>query len=317
MNWREDVLMGLATLLYATLAYYAIIGIVAGGIGKHMSDITLDELYLAFRSWLICELIYGPLSAIIRTSVALLLFRLPLSTYEKWALYTCLGMMYAFTIIYFFITLFQCNPPPYFWERFHNFEISGSCNDPHRLPIAAYWHSGIAGFSDLFITALSIWKLVQPRLKSKQDLKINSTRIVIIVFLSFGVLLTPLRAGVVMLVRIPYIRDMDLSPDFLYETVTFGGHNNREPSFRQTALVAPLSAPECKRHFKYDNQVERKAGRNKQNADRCDESRVPGWFSPHRAFWSKAAPTQTLLAVVQLASNCGSRFNYNARHERG
>jgi Uri superfamily endonuclease len=31
--------------------------------------------------------------------------------------------------------------------------------------------------------------------------------------------LTPLRAGVVMLVRIPYIQDMDITPDFLYETV--------------------------------------------------------------------------------------------------
>jgi hypothetical protein len=151
-----------------------------------MSDITLDELYLAFRSWLICELIYGPLSATIRTSIALLVFRLPLSTYEKWAFCTCLGVVYIFTIIYFFITLFQCNPPPYFWERFRNFEVSGSCNDPHRLPIAAYWHSGIAAFSDLFITALSIWKLLQPMFASKRNF--NNTRIAIIVFLSFGVL---------------------------------------------------------------------------------------------------------------------------------
>lgn len=65
------------------LAYYAIISIVTGGIGKYISDIILNKLYLAFRSWLIYKLIYGPLSAIIRTLIALFLFRLLLFTYKK------------------------------------------------------------------------------------------------------------------------------------------------------------------------------------------------------------------------------------------
>lgn len=155
-----------------------------------MSTITLDELRISFRSWLICELIYGPLCALIRTSVALLLFRLQLSSWEKRTLCICLGIIYAFTVIYFFITLLQCNPPSYFWKQFDGSGMSGSCHDPHRLPIAAYCHSAIAAPSDWFITTLYIWKLTRNRecVKAGNGMGLDKTRIAIIVLGSFGIL---------------------------------------------------------------------------------------------------------------------------------
>lgn len=155
-----------------------------------MSTITLDELRISFRSWLICELIYGPLGALIRTSVALLLFRLQLSNWEKRMLCACLGIVYAYTIIYFSITLLQCSPPQYFWKQFDGSGMSGSCHDPHRLPIAAYCHSAIAALSDWFITTLYIWKLTQNRttVKAGNRMGLDKTRMAIIVLVSFGIL---------------------------------------------------------------------------------------------------------------------------------
>lgn len=137
------------------MAAFALHGIWKGGIGKHASDMRLDETSVAFRAWFICELIYGPLSALVRTSIAVLILRFNPSKLEARVLYSCLAVVYIFIIVYFFINLLQCSPPSYFWKQFEDFTMSGSCRNPHLLPNAAIAHSLIAAFSDFTISILS------------------------------------------------------------------------------------------------------------------------------------------------------------------
>lgn len=137
------------------MAGFALDGILNGGIGKHAPDILPSESSIAFRAWFVCELIYGPLSAVIRSSIALLLLRFGPSKTEKWLLCGCLTVVYIFTFIYFFINLLQCSPPSYFWKHYTNPDMSGSCPNPHLLPKTAIAHSVIAAVSDFFIAILS------------------------------------------------------------------------------------------------------------------------------------------------------------------
>lgn len=142
-------------LLYTVMAGFALNGILNGAIGKHAPDIPLDEAAIAFRAWFAGEMIYGPLSATIRTSIALLLLRFNPTPARKIILYTCLAVVYTFTVIYFFINLLQCSPPSYFWKQFSDLGMQGSCDHPHLLPNAAIAHSIIAAVSDLMISILS------------------------------------------------------------------------------------------------------------------------------------------------------------------
>lgn len=149
------------------MAGYALDGIVNGGIGKHAADIPLREAAVAFQAWFISEMIYGPLSAMIRTSIALLLLRLSPSKVQRWILYTCLAIVYIFTVVYFFINLLQCSPPSYFWKQFQDFDMKGSCDNPNLLPNAAIAHSVIAAASDLVIAILSAWAIKQNFMSSR------------------------------------------------------------------------------------------------------------------------------------------------------
>ncbi|KID59155.1 hypothetical protein MAN_10878, partial [Metarhizium hybridum] len=214
------------------MAGFALQGIIDGGIGKHASEMGAHEASVAFRAWFICELIYGPLSALVRTSIAVLILRFSPSKTQRWILYACLGTVYTFTIVYFFINLLQCSPPSYFWMQFENFNMEGSCGNPHLLPNAAIAHSVIAAVSDLTISVLSACtieknlmgsptittsdeKPQQNKMRTKlTELRRNKTKMVIMLFLVLGG-----AAGGVMLVRIRYIRILEITPDFLYRTV--------------------------------------------------------------------------------------------------
>ena len=131
-------------------------GIVAGGIGKHADAATLIEDAIAFRAWYICELLYGPISAAVRLSIALLLLKLRPSRTQKMMLQCCLVVVCTLTVVYFFLNLLQCSPPSYFWKQFEDPRTIGSCSSPHMVPIAAMVHSVIAALSDWFIASLSV-----------------------------------------------------------------------------------------------------------------------------------------------------------------
>ena len=171
-------------VLYGVIACFAIRGVVVGGIGKHGHESTPEEKAIAFLSWYVCELLYGPLAALIRTSIALFLLRLKPRPCEKWLLYSCLGIVYIFTAIYFFLTMLQCNPPSYFWAQFNNSSLSGSCSHPKRVPRAAIAHSVIAALSDWLITFLSVWRFSQC-FKWQNHIHRNRN-LAIMILLSFG-----------------------------------------------------------------------------------------------------------------------------------
>lgn len=150
------VAANIARIIYAVFAGVDLPGIVLGGIGKHTDDIRLAEASIAFRAWFICELLYAPLSAAIRTSIALVLLRLNPSRRLRYALYGCLAATYAFTVVYFILNLLQCSPPSYFWRQFVDLDAAGSCSHPHFVPTAAIAHSVLSAASDWFVALCSM-----------------------------------------------------------------------------------------------------------------------------------------------------------------
>ncbi|KAJ4161637.1 uncharacterized protein LMH87_007664 [Akanthomyces muscarius] len=194
-------------ILYTTLAVVALNGVAAGGIGKHVDDITVTEATIAFRAWFICELLYGPLSAAVRTSILLVLLRLKPSRLDKMVLYTCLAVMYLFTTVYFLLNLFQCSPPSFFWRQFGEVDLEGSCAHPDMVPKAAIAHSAVSAPSD-WLTALMAVKLM------RQSMREWRKQMTLVIFLTLGAL-----AGAVMIARIPFVQLLEITPDFLYRTV--------------------------------------------------------------------------------------------------
>lgn len=188
------------------MASFALEGVVYGGTGKHAAEMSLDEAFISFRAWFICELIFGPLSVLVRTSIALLLFRLHPSKLQKRILYACLIVVYLFNTAYFLSNLLQCSPPSYFWEQFRQVNLSGKCEHARLLPPMAIAHSIIGATSDIIIAILSSCATAQNLMSSTKVSHFNShnpisgsrsraimakpkrnkTKIIIIIFLSLG-----------------------------------------------------------------------------------------------------------------------------------
>lgn len=150
-----------------------------------MSSLTITQISIALKAWYVCETIYGPLSAVIRTSIGIFIARISASTINsrtvRIVLWISLGFMWAFTIAYLFINIFQCSPASFYWQQFREYDAHGSCQNSRRVPIAAICHSVFAAVCDCILGGLPIWTLWGARLGTLR-------RIGLLTLLGFGIM---------------------------------------------------------------------------------------------------------------------------------
>ncbi|GJC88141.1 hypothetical protein ColLi_10979 [Colletotrichum liriopes] len=207
----------------------AVLGIVKGGIGRHTSELDSGSIVIALKVWYTCEILYAFISALIRTSICLFLLRIfdrGIHKTAKTILQTTILAVWASSVVYLFIIVFQCDPPSYYWDKFEG--LQESCRPASLVPNATIGHSAVAAVSDWIIGILPmsiLWKL-----KMKQKKKIR-----LLFFFGTGIMYVQLlvclhscpptnaertgSAGIIMIIRIPYIKVLEISADFLYQTV--------------------------------------------------------------------------------------------------
>jgi hypothetical protein len=151
-----------------------------GGTGRHTVELTPDGIAIALRSWYLCEVLYSPLSALIRTSIALFIMRLAIQPWHKWVIRANLGLIWVVSLVYFFLMTLQCLPPSYFWEGPAQVPgATGSCINHDIVPVATFIHSTLSALSDWVLGLLPIALL--------WNVKINRrTKISIAFLLSMG-----------------------------------------------------------------------------------------------------------------------------------
>lgn len=148
---------------------------------------------------------YAPLSAMVRTSVAIFLLRVATEPIHRWIVIVDIAVVWIVGVAFLFMVSFQCDPPTYFYEQV--FGAVGKCMNLNVVPDATIAHSVINAVCDLVFAALPIAMLWNVQLNKR-------TKIVIAVLLGMGAI-----AGVALLVRIPYVKVLGITPDFLYETM--------------------------------------------------------------------------------------------------
>ncbi|KAI8648105.1 hypothetical protein NCS56_01542400 [Fusarium sp. Ph1] len=202
----DDWFMYLSVGLYTSLAIFVFRGTVVGGIGEHTDNLTMREAIVGMQSWYFGELIYGVLSILVRASIGLYILRICRRRTHKCIIYTGLATVSVASIIYFFASLFQCSPPAYYWEQFRSISSKGSC-ESSRVTTAAITLSAIAGISDWAIALMPAVILWNIRISRR-------SKTIIIGLSSLGVL-----AGIAIITRIPFIKGLEITKEFLYETV--------------------------------------------------------------------------------------------------
>ncbi|CAI7668882.1 unnamed protein product [Penicillium discolor] len=158
----DDGTMVIAMSLNTAFAMCGIVGC-KYGLGMELSYFILhpDNLHRAMLCWWVGQLFYVLTCVVAKLSIIIALLRITISRVHAYILYAAMALATIIGLLFFFLTVFQCTPVNYFWNRAQP-HAHGSCIDNTALTGIAYLYSVGAAITDLTIGLLPvalIWNL--------------------------------------------------------------------------------------------------------------------------------------------------------------
>ncbi|CAG9952711.1 unnamed protein product [Clonostachys rosea f. rosea IK726] len=214
----DDWCMLFALINFGLFVGCALVG-VAFGTGRHHKDLQPHDIEIALKYWWLCYLWYCLSMMASKLSIGSFLLRITLRRLHVWIIYIVMVITVMTGAVFFFVTLFQCNPVWYFWDK----NVSGgTCVDPEVIMALTYLYSVlsvICDFTFAFLPMFIIWKLnMNKRTK----------------FALFPIMAMGCVASAAVLVRFPYIKDFK-NPDFLWATLDIAIWSTTEQGLAITA----------------------------------------------------------------------------------
>lgn len=149
---------------FAAYNLIAVHGVASGGTGQHWEDMTTPEAKMALRDWYLCEILYCPVCALVRTSVSVLLLKITCTRAYRWIIFVNLAIVWTLTMALFFVLTAQCSPPSYFWNQVDG--AVGKCLDPNLVCEVTIIYSIVGAISDFVLAILPVfllWNIQMPR----------------------------------------------------------------------------------------------------------------------------------------------------------
>ncbi|KAF3004342.1 hypothetical protein E8E13_009559 [Curvularia kusanoi] len=198
----DDWLMVASTLFFIGYGVSSNIG-AHYGTGRHNKNLEAWQIEKARHCWFYCYLFYCCSMILSKISIGCFLLRISVKRIHTWIIYSAMFVSTFACAAFFFVTLFQCNPIRFFWEK--------SIEDGTCIPNAVIVGLGfvysvfsiIADFTFALLPAFLVWNL---QLKRK-------TKIALIPLLTMGCV-----ASAAVIARLPAIPKLN-SPDFLWDTL--------------------------------------------------------------------------------------------------
>ncbi|GME36641.1 putative integral membrane protein [Neofusicoccum parvum] len=215
----DDWFMVAATLTHIMFATCAIGGI-HYGTGRHMNTLEPENAMKAMRYWWLCYVAYCLTMISAKISIGYFLLRLTVHRIHVWIIWTVMGLTVLTGAVFFFVTLFQCNPISYFWTQ--TIGEKGTCIPVEVIMALTYLYGTISAICDFTFGILPIFLVWNLNMR-------KSLKIALIPILSMACI-----ASSAVLVRMAYIKDFK-NPDFLYATVDIAIWSDTEQGLAITA----------------------------------------------------------------------------------
>jgi len=226
----DDYLIFAAMGAYAAYAAVAIDGVVNGATGQDVSQqYTPNQAAKSLLGWYLCEAMYAPITLAIRASVCIVLLRITTKKAYRIIIWINVGVIAVVSIVFAFVMAFQCSPPSYFWKQV--FGAEGSCIDKRIVMISVYVHSVFSAVSDWCLGLLPIAILWGVQINMR-------TKVIVAFLLSLGMV-----AGVVLIVRMPYVTKLQPSLEFLYVSIDVAIWSVMEPALGIIAACVATYRP--------------------------------------------------------------------------
>jgi hypothetical protein len=180
-----------------------------------------------------------------KISIGIFLLRVTVRPIHHYIIYTVMGATCVISTVFFFLSIFQCSPVSYFWNRSIP---GGSCINIDVIIGIAYLYSGVAALCDFTFGLLPVVMIMNLNMPMK-------TKILLAPILSMAcVYVCPMlntrnptltvnhRASTAVVVRMAYIMDFK-KPDFLYDTVNIAIWSDIEQGLVITAASLATLRP--------------------------------------------------------------------------
>ncbi|KAK7978280.1 Satratoxin biosynthesis SC1 cluster protein 4 [Apiospora saccharicola] len=176
------------------------------GTGHHHKDLPVANIQAAMKCWWMCYLTYTSSMITSKISIGMFLLRIAAKKIHQHIIYAAMCISVISGLAFFLVTLFQCNPSPYFWNRYVPGE-PGSCVPSSVIIGLGFLYTSFSLISDFtfaLLPAVLIWDL-----KLKQR-----TKFALIPLLAMGCV-----ASCAVVARYPYMPRLREVDDFLWATV--------------------------------------------------------------------------------------------------
>nr|XP_036578635.1 uncharacterized protein CTRU02_11555 [Colletotrichum truncatum]KAF6785930.1 integral membrane protein [Colletotrichum truncatum] len=213
----DDYCMVGAMVFFSLFVACAIAGI-HYGTGRHYYDLDPADQSMAMKYWWFCYLWYCLSMICSKISIGWFLLRITVRKIDVWIIYTVMFCTVCTGVVFFFVTLLQCLPIPFFWDK----SIKGHCVEMDVIIALTYLYSAfsvICDFTFAILPIILIWKL-------KMDRK---TKVALVPIMAMACI-----ASAAVVVRMPFVKDFK-NKDFLYATVDIAIWSTTEQGLAITA----------------------------------------------------------------------------------
>ncbi|KAE8381760.1 hypothetical protein BDV26DRAFT_255062 [Aspergillus bertholletiae] len=216
----DDALIVAAMVLNVGFAVCTFLG-ASSGMGKTMAYLAdrPEDVRRGFLFWWLGQIMYIITVTVGRLSIAITLLRLTVERIHKWILYAVMALSTAVGVVFFFFTIFQCQPISYYWDRLL---IDGHCMDIGSLLGIVYMYSGVAAVCDFTMGILPVFLIWRLQMNRRTKAAVA------------GILGIACIASAAVIVRIPFLSSAK-SEDFLHATTEISIWSNVEAGLGITA----------------------------------------------------------------------------------
>lgn len=213
----DDAWMMAALLTHIMFATCAIAG-AHYGTGRYFDDISGDGIFMAMRYWWLCYIAYCLTMIEAKISIGLFLLRVTVSRLQRTIIYVAMGLTVLTGIVFFFVTLFQCAPVSFFWNK----DQPGTCVNIDVIIGLTFLYSAVSAICDFTFGLLPVWLVWGLNMR-------KSEKMALIPILSMGCI-----ASTAVIVRMAFVMDFR-SPEFLHDTVDIAIWSDIEQGLAITA----------------------------------------------------------------------------------
>ncbi|PMD46677.1 hypothetical protein L207DRAFT_451239, partial [Hyaloscypha variabilis F] len=227
--WRaEDWLFLASQIAFTVLAISALLSALHGN-GQHLANIELTDIPIAMQFFFVSEIFYTLTTIFIRLSIGFYLLRICILKLHLWIIKTTMCIISLLTVAYFIFVTVQCNPFNYFWLQFSG-EV-GKCFPATTVQNITISYAVFAAVTDIIFGVLPIFVIWNLKMNRKAKMVVGA-------LLALGII-----AGFTVIIRIEYVRLVNLTVDFLFAVSNVSIWSMVEPAIGICCMAASTFRP--------------------------------------------------------------------------